>query len=63
MKKNLIPIGSRVSYKSLCSEKMYYGTVRNINEQWAAVDDGKHLRTISTNRLKFIPNVFAGKLS
>jgi hypothetical protein len=56
-----IPPGSRVSYKSLSSEKVYYGKVIAINDQWARVEDSQGTRTVSTSRLKFIPQVFAGR--
>ena len=59
--KMIINKGSRVKYKSLASETIYYGTVLSINEEWAKVDQGGKERMISTRRLVHIPNVFAGK--
>lgn len=59
-KRPTIPVEGRVSYKSLVSERVYYGTVKAINGDWARIQDSQGMRMISVYRLKFIPNVFAG---
>lgn len=56
-----IPVGGRVKYKSLASEKVYYATVKSINEHFALVVDDQGERQIRVDRLQFIPYVFAGK--
>lgn len=53
--------GSRVQYKSLISDKVYHGKVVAINDRWARIEDPQGMRVISVDRLKFVPNTFAGK--
>lgn len=55
-----IPVGGRVKYKSLASEKVYYGTVVTINDKVAKIMQDGEERIISIRRLQYIPNVFAG---